>query len=157
MRPGPRALAALGVLLAVAAVAVAAEGRVLLHQCLTADGPLGALGVRLAVLRSTVECPEGTLGLGTASQGAVLLLSVALPVVGAHLLLAAGGLGLGVVVRRGAAVVRALVASRLVPLVAVPAPALVPVRRAALVPAVGPPLVGRALDPARPHRGPPAV
>jgi len=152
-----RLAGALGALLAVASAVLAAQGRVLLHQCVGADGPLAALGVRMAVLRSAAECPDGTLGLGSASHGAVLLLSVAVPVVATHLLLTACGLSLGVATRRGAAAVAALLASRLVPVTGV---ADLPVTSATRTP----PAAGRAVlvrrdrghDPARPLRGPPA-
>lgn len=148
-------LGLLGVLLSVASVVLGVQGRVLLHQCLAAEGPLAALGMRLAVLRSAAECPEGAVGLGTTSQGAVVLLSVALPVLAAHVLLAACGLGLGAAARRGAATVRALLAARLVARTPV-APVVVPARvRVTADVAVRVP-AGRVLDPARPHRGPPA-
>lgn len=148
-------LGALGVLLSVASVVLGVQGRVLLHQCLTAEGPLAALGMRLAVLRSAAECPEGAVGLGSTSQGAVVLLSVALPALAAHVLLAAGGLGLGVAVRRAAAAVRSVLATRL----AAPTrlrPALVPARVRVTADVVVRVPAGRVLDPARPHRGPPA-
>jgi hypothetical protein len=151
----PHVLGALGTALAVLSVVLGAQGRVLLHQCVTADGPLAALGVRMAVLRSAAECPEGALGLGAASTGAVLLLSVALPVLAAHLLLAACGLGLGVVTRRVAVAVRALLAAVLVPRTDLPARAVVATGR---VPAPEPwahVRRDRGHDPARPRRGPP--
>ncbi|MBD7917299.1 hypothetical protein H9657_03275 [Cellulomonas sp. Sa3CUA2] len=150
-------LGAVGTTLAVLSVVVGAQGRVLLHQCVVADGPLAALGVRMALLRSASECPDGALGLGSASTGAVLLLSVALPVVAAHVLLTACGLGLGVVARRGVAAVAALLASHLVPPVVV-AGTPVPTARPLLL--AGGPVVrvrrDRGHDPARPRRGPPA-
>jgi len=151
-----RVTGALGAAVALASVVLGVQGRVLLHQCVTADGPLASLGVRLAVLRSAVECPDGTLGLGPASHGAVLLLSVAAPVVAAHLLLTAAGLGLGVVARRGLRAA-ARVAARLLP---GPATAGLPVLagRVAAVPPALPARVrhDRRHDPARPRRGPPA-
>jgi hypothetical protein len=150
-------LGTLGGVLAVVSVALGAQGRVLLHQCVSAEGPLAALGVRMAVLRSAAECPDGALGLGAVPAGAVLLLSVALPVVATHVLLTACGLGLGVVARRGVAAVVGLLASRLVPPVAVAGLPAVPSRP-------GTPTSGVAVrvrrdrghDPARPRRGPPA-
>lgn len=150
-------LGALAVLLAAASVVLAAHGRVLLHQCVAADGPFASLGVRMAVLRSAAECPEGTLGLGAASTGAVLLLSVAIPVVVVHLLLAACGLGLGVVLRRGAAAVAALLVAHLLPPVAAVGLPVVAGRR--VLPGAGPAVTvrrDRGHDPARPRRGPPA-
>lgn len=146
---------ALGAVLAAASVVLVTQGRVLLHGCVAADGPLAALGLRFAVLRSADECPEGTLGLGAASQGAVLLLSVAVPVVAAHLLLAACGLGLGVVARRAwSAAGRVLAAGLPRPLLAVPAP--LPAPAGATVPDVAVHVRrDRGHDPARPRRGPP--
>ncbi len=149
-------LGALGVVLALASVLVATQGRVLLHQCVTADGPLAALGVRLAVLRSAVECPDGSLSFGAASQGAVLLLSVAVPVLAVHVLLAACGIGLGVAVRRGVAVVAAVLVRGVVPTAPVTVPLVVPARVRVVGDVVAPVASCRALDPARPHRGPPS-
>ncbi|UZN04058.1 hypothetical protein [Cellulomonas sp. S1-8] len=160
--PPPRAhlrahlLGALGAALALASVVLGVQGRVLLHHCVTADGPLAALGVRMAVLRSAAECPDGAFGLGATAHGAVLLLSVAVPVLAVHVLLTACGLGLGVVTRRAVTTVVALLATHLVPTTtpgvvvpavpggASPVRADVAVRR------------DRGHDPARPHRGPPA-
>ncbi|MBO3096283.1 hypothetical protein [Cellulomonas dongxiuzhuiae] len=150
-------LGALGTALAVLSVVLGVQGRVLLHQCVVADGPLAGLGVRMALLRSASECPDGALGLGAASTGAVLLLSVALPVVATHVLLTACGLGLGVVTRRGVVAVAALLASHLVPPLVV-AGTPVPTARPLLL--AGGPVVrvrrDRGHDPARPRRGPPA-
>jgi len=155
-RARPAAVVALGAALAFASVVLVTQGRVLLHQCVVADGPFAALGVRLALLRSASECPDGTLGLGSASQGAVLLLSVTAPLLATHLLLTVCGLSLGAVARRGVAVAVA-VASRLLP--------AVPALGAAGLPAgVDVPLQDRrptlrrdrGHDPARPRRGPPA-
>lgn len=151
----PHLLGALAVLLSALSVVLAAHGRVLLHQCVAADGPLASLGVRMAVLRSAAECPEGTLGLGAASTGAVLLLSVAVPVVVLHLLLAACGLGLGVVLRRGAAAVAALLVAHLPRPVE---PAAPPAAAGRVLPGAGAGVVvrrDREHDPARPRRGPP--
>lgn len=149
-------LGALGAVLAVTSVVLGAQGRVLLHQCLAADGPLAALGVRLAVLRSAAECPDGTLGLGATSSGAVLLLSVALPVVATHLLLAACGLGLGVVTRRAVDAVAALLATHLAPFVGPAVLPDVPGRlRLAAPAAVRARPHDRGHDPRHPRRGPP--
>lgn len=152
----PHLLGAFAVLLCVLSVVLAAHGRVLLHQCVVADGPFASLGVRMAVLRSAAECPDGTLGLGVASTGAVLLLSVAVPVVVVHLLLAACGLGLGVALRRGAVAVAALLLVHLLrPVAAAVLPAVA--GRPAL-PVAGAGVVvrhDRGHDPARPRRGPP--
>jgi hypothetical protein len=100
---------AAAVVLAGLAAVVAAQGRVLLHDCVSAAGMLGPLGLRLSVLRDATDCPEGTYGLGTMSQGAVLLLSVAAPVAALYLLLTACGVGLSALVVRAARQVRLLV------------------------------------------------
>ncbi|MGN8245072.1 hypothetical protein ACTHAM_002185 [Cellulomonas soli] len=96
-----RPAALVGGLALVAAVAAGAvaQGRLLLHGCLPGDA-FGTLGLRLALLRDAADCPAGTYGLGATSRGAVLVLSVALPVLALHLVLAACGLGLLVVIRR---------------------------------------------------------
>ncbi|GIG22552.1 hypothetical protein Cch01nite_32760 [Cellulomonas chitinilytica] len=78
-------------------LALAAQGRVLLHQCLPAGG-LGPWGVGLAVLRDASECPDGSYALGSVASGAVVLLSVAVPVLVAHLLAALCGVGLSAAV-----------------------------------------------------------
>ncbi len=76
-------------------------GRVLLHACTTADGPLAMLGVRLALLQGGADCPDGTLAMGPADpRGAVLVLSLAVPVLAAHVALGACGLGLTAIMVR---------------------------------------------------------
>ena len=97
------------VLFAGLAAVVAAQGRVLLHDCVSAAGALGPLGLRLSVLRDATDCPEGAYGLGTVSQGAVVLLSVAAPVAALYLLLTACGVGLSALLVRAARQVRRLV------------------------------------------------
>jgi len=91
------------------AAVVAVHGRVLLHDCVSAGGVLGPLGLRLSVLRDAADCPEGAYGLGTMSQGAVVLLSVAAPVAALYLLITACGLGLSALLVRAARQVRLLV------------------------------------------------
>jgi len=83
----------------VVGLALAAQGRVLLHQCLPAGG-IGPWGVGLAVLRDASECPEGSYALGSAAGGAVVLLSVAVPLLVGHLVAAALGVGLSAAVLR---------------------------------------------------------
>ncbi|WP_421732282.1 hypothetical protein [Cellulomonas sp.] len=95
------------------AAAVAAEGRVLLHDCVSAGGVLGPLGLRLSVLRDAADCPEGAYGLGTVSQGAVVLLSVAAPVAALYLLLTACGVGLSAVLVRAGRQLRRLLGQAL--------------------------------------------
>jgi len=91
------------------AVGFAAQGRVMLHDCVSSGGPLGALGLRLAVLQDAADCPAGTYGLGAMSRGAVVLLSVALPVLALYVLLTACGVGLSALLVRAARQARALV------------------------------------------------
>ncbi|MFS0705463.1 hypothetical protein AB6N23_13160 [Cellulomonas sp. 179-A 9B4 NHS] len=163
-RPAPvlrharaRAVTLAGVLLALTPLVVAAEGRVLVHRCVVADGPLAAVGVRMDVLASAAHCPQGAYALGGTSQGAVLLLSVAVPVVALHLLLAAAGLGLGALVHRArAGVVALLGAADVRRVVALVLPA---VPRSPLRAPVLPVLVrhDRGLVLVRPHRGPPVA
>ncbi|WP_136518471.1 hypothetical protein [Cellulomonas telluris] len=152
-----RAVTLAGALLAVTPLLVAAQGRVLVHRCVPADGPAAALGLRLEVLASAAHCPQGAYALGDTAQGAVLLLTVTVPVLVAHVLLAAAGLGLGVVLRRAGSVVRALAAAAVVrrPTAAVQ-PAVPQVR---LTAPVLPVLVrhDRGLVLVRPRRGPPVA
>ena len=108
-RAVPRLSLAVAVAFAGLAAVVAAQGRVLLHDCVSAAGVLGPLGLRLSVLRDAADCPEGTYGLGTMSQGAVVLLSVAAPVASLYLLLTACGVGLSALLVRAARQVRLLV------------------------------------------------
>ncbi|MGY4643855.1 hypothetical protein [Cellulomonas sp. URHB0016] len=139
----------------VAGLAVAAQGRVLLHQCLPAGG-IGPWGVGLTVLRDASECPEGSYALGAAASGAVVLLSVAVPLLVAHVVAAALGVGLSAAVRGAVRAIPAFL--RTLVRGAVEAPAAVAVRLA-------PAAVAGA--PVRPHaallvlhlpvRGPPAV
>ena len=56
----------------------------------------------LSVLRDAADCPEGAYGLGSVSQGAVVLLSVAAPVAALYLVLTACGVGLSALVVRAA-------------------------------------------------------
>lgn len=149
-----RALVAVAALAALLGLAVAASGRVLLHQCVTAVG-VGPWGVRLALLSDVSDCPDGTYAFGPAAGGAVLLLSVAVPVVVTHLALAAGGLGASVVVARAAGGVARLLRRWAVRLddvsVALPVVAATPVDH------VTPVLRDRLLVTVLPVRGPPVV
>lgn len=96
---GARArVTAAGVLLTLAAL-VLVQGRVALHSCLPA-GEFAPFGLQLALLRDAAQCPAGTYGLGSTSTGAVLVLSIGLPALAAHLVLAACGLGIRQVVGR---------------------------------------------------------
>lgn len=90
---------------------IAMQGRVLLHDCVSTGGAFGSLGLRLAVLQDVADCPEGAYGLGGVSRGAVLLLSVALPVLVGYALLTACGVGLSALLVRAARQTRALLRS----------------------------------------------
>ncbi|QGQ20335.1 hypothetical protein GC089_15485 [Cellulomonas sp. JZ18] len=152
-----RALTLAGSLLALTPLLAAAEGRVLVHRCVVADGPAAALGLRLELLASAAHCPQDAYALGGTSQGAVLLLSVAVPVLAGHLLLAAAGIGLGAVLHRArgvlAALARAAGVRRVEPVTLPAAPHL------RLTAPVLPVLVrdDRGLVLVRPRRGPPAA
>ncbi|WP_035063180.1 hypothetical protein, partial [Cellulomonas bogoriensis] len=92
-------------------VALARSGAVLLHQCVSGEGLVGTLGVRLALLHADSACPTGTLALGVdGRQVAGIVVIVALPVLLAHvgaLALGLGALGrLGALARRVAGVLR---------------------------------------------------
>ncbi|WP_066585488.1 hypothetical protein [Cellulomonas timonensis] len=80
---------------AVALTRVIVGGRVLLHACTSADGPLAMLGVRLALLQGSADCPDGSLAMDPAgAHRAVLVMSLAVPVLAAHAALGACGIGL---------------------------------------------------------------
>ncbi len=145
--------ALLAAALTAAAVAVSVQGHVLLHRCVEAGGSWADTAIRLAVLRDAAGCPDGSLAVGAVPRGAVLLLSIALPVLAAHVLLAGVGLGLGAVALRGARVVTALLRGW----VGVPVARALPVapRVRLVVPGLVVPRPALALLVARPHRAPP--
>lgn len=105
----PVLAAVAGGLALVVGALTAASTRLLLHGCVEAHGALGVVGLRLNVLRRAAECPDGTLGAGPTSTSAVLLLSIALPVLLAYVALGLGGFGALAVVARVGAVLRHLV------------------------------------------------
>lgn len=163
-RRGPHLAAArlsLGaaVVLAGLAAVVAAQGRVLLHDCVSAAGVLGPLGLRLSVLRDAADCPEGAYGLGAMSQGAVVLLSVAAPVAALYLLLTACGIGLSALLLRAARQVRQLAGRALRGALRAVPPLPVTARRGAGVPLgqVLPAWTERVLVGSIARRGPPVV
>jgi hypothetical protein len=119
------------VVIALFTVGVVAQGRVVLHDCVRPGAAFGSLGLNLAVLQDAAECPEGSYGLGGVSRGAVLLLSVALPVLVGYVLLTACGVGLSALLVRTARQARALLRSVLPHLGLDAAPA--PVRPTSLV------------------------
>lgn len=141
--------------LAAAAVVASSQGHVLVHRCVGAGGSWADVAIRFAVLRDAVECPDGTLGLGAVPAGAVVLASVALPMLVAHVLAAAAGASLAALAARGVRVVAGLVGR----LVRVPRTRALPVARrepALVVPPV-PVRPALALLLARPHRAPPPL
>jgi hypothetical protein len=131
------------------------QGRVLLHDCVS-GGVFGSLGLRLAVLQDVADCPEGAYGLGGVSRGAVVLLSVALPVLVGYLLLTACGVGLSALLVRAARQARTMLRAVLPRLASDASP--VPVRHGSLV-AVARPSVPRArmLVGSIARRGPPTL
>lgn len=157
VRPARRSLPAgtlaalLGVVGALAVLAPVSQGRLMLHGCLS-PGVLSPLGVRLALLSDAADCPVGSYGLGAAPRGAVLLLSVAVPALVAHLALVACGLGVGGLARAARDRLAALGAR----LVGGPArAATVPAAARGFVVVEHPRAVDRALLVVRSHRGPP--
>lgn len=127
---GARARVPLVAVLVAVATFLLSQSRVVLHSCVDA-GQFAPFGLQLALLRDGAHCPAGTYGLGPASTGAVLLLSVGLPALLTHLVLAACGWGTWQVVR---GCVRALAATGRGGLVLPAAPAHVPAVRRGLVP-----------------------
>ena len=116
------------------AAGVAARGRVVLHDCVSSTGAFGALGLHLALLQDVADCPEGSYGLGGVSRGAVLLLSVALPVVVGYTLLTACGVGLSALLVRAARQARAILHAVLPRLATDASPVIVrPERHVAIV------------------------
>lgn len=146
-------------LVAVAVVALvgvlAARAQLVLHACLPGEGPLGWLGLRLALLRTSVDCPEGSLALGgSTARSALVVVSIALPTLLVHLLAATCGVSLSALLARAASGIREVLGAGLRVLPGAPrAPwvraALVVGRDLAMVPT-------RVLATRHPDRGPPA-
>ena len=151
-------LAAASVAAIAVLAAIALPGRFALHQCVSADGALGPLGLRLALLRDAADCPDGTVAFTPLARGGVVvLLSVAVPVLLFHLAVGAGGLGIwAVLVRalRSAAHVLAAVLPR-VSRSAVAVVGRVP-RFVVLIEVRSRRTIAAVLA-AHPHRGPPAL
>jgi len=131
------------------------RSQLMLHACLTGGGLLAWLGLRLALVRTSVDCPEGTLVLaGSTARGALVVASIAAPTLLVHLLAAACGVSLSALLTRAASGIRAVLRAVLRVFPDVPRASW---ERAALV-------VGRDLAraPTRvratryPNRGPPA-
>jgi hypothetical protein len=149
-------LAALASVLALAGAVALAGVRTLVHQCLQVDGPLAVIGVRLTLLQDAGDCPTGTLAVApAASQGAVLVLGLVLPVVAAHAALGALGLGLTALLLRAAGTARRVLGAVVR---ALPAPAPHgPARSRRRLPVPGAVLVTATVlaRTRHPHRGPP--
>ncbi len=151
-------LAWFGSLLGLALATGLGVARVVVHQCVTAEGPLAFVGLRLSLLRGVADCPDGTLALVPGvPQGAVLVLSMAVPVVAAHLSFGALGLGLAAVAARATDSVRRLLAAA--PARPPHAPRLVVTGRIHLGAPSPDHTVARRWRPAEvhPRRGPPVV
>jgi hypothetical protein len=134
---------------------LAAHDRLLLDACAPVMhlGPLGVLGTRLALLHATSDCPVGTMGVGTAGRGAVVLISVGLPVLLAHLALAVAGWSLSSLLARAVRAVGTVLTAVLAHRPGAPAPSLVTRRLLVLAPPRAPharPAVGSLAT-----RGPP--
>lgn len=132
--------------------------RTVVHHCLTVDGPLALLGVRLTLLQDVADCPAGTLALTpAASHGAVLALGLVLPVAAAHAALGALGLGLTALLLRASRTARAVLGAVVPALPRATAPRPVAAARPALAWRAAhprPAVLARALHP---HRGPPVA
>lgn len=154
----PSPIVAVAVLAAVAGLAVALPGpiRLALHSCLPGEGPAGWLGLRLALLRSSVDCPDGTLALGgSTASSALVVASVALPTVLLHVLAAVCGVRLSALVARAASGLRRIfrAAWRVLP-----GSPRAPWVRACGVAARAPAVICRRVgDVVHPDRGPPAL
>ena len=154
IRTGGRGASALAGVLVVAAVAVSAQGHVLLHRCVEAGGSWADTALSLALLREAASCPEGTLSPGAVSDGAVVLMSVALPMLAAWALATALGVSLGALVARGARVVVGLVGRWVrLPRAGAALPAAGRLPEPGVAPARPGPSLGLLV--ARPHRAPP--
>ncbi|HEY0216575.1 MAG TPA: hypothetical protein VGC57_09300 [Cellulomonas sp.] len=152
----PAALAALASAAALLGGTWLGVARVLVHQCVRLDGPIGFLGVRLQLLQAVADCPDGTLAVTPGgAQGVVLAFSLAIPALAAWTALGAVGAALVALVARGARTagrVLRTVVHRLPDLVATR-----PVRtpRTVLRPRWARPLPSAAPGARHPRRGPP--
>ena len=126
------------------------------HHCVAGAGPVGWLGLRLALLRTSADCPDGALAVGgSGAHGALVVVSVAVPTLLAHVLAVAGGLGLSALLAQAASGIRLVLRAVLHVLPGAPR---VPWVRAALVAAREIAVVRtRALPVRHWDRGPPAL
>lgn len=154
MRTGRRSGSLLAAALALAAVAVASQGHVLLHRCVAVGGSWADTAVSLSLLREKSSCPGGTLGMGPVTDGAIVLLSVAAPALALSALAGVLGLSLAAMVARTRRVVVGLVGRWVRLPRARTAPPAADLRPAPANPPVAPrPSLGLLV--ARPHRAPP--
>jgi len=87
--------------------ALVGPAQLVLHHCVAGAGPVGWLGLRLALLRGSADCPDGALAVGgTGAHSALVVVSVALPTLVAHVLAVAGGVSLSALLSRAASGVR---------------------------------------------------
>jgi len=97
---GARSRAAAVAIGIASAAGVGWQARVALHGCFDA-GSFASVALHVSLLRPGGACHSGEYALGAASGGAVLVLSIALPVLVADVLLAVFGLGGWAVLRAG--------------------------------------------------------
>lgn len=131
--------------------------RTVVHACVTLDGPLALVGVRLQLLQDAADCPTGVALTPAATQGAVLALGLVVPVVALHAALGALGLGLTALLLGAARTARSVLGAvvRALPRPAAARPA--GVVRPAPVRGVDHPRVAVLARALHPYRGPPAL
>jgi hypothetical protein len=149
---GAGSAVAAGVLLEVTARGLG-WGQVVLHECVPGDGPLGVLGLRVALLRASAVCPDGTFAVG---PGRGVVASVALGTLLLFLALLGGGMGLTGALSRAAHSARAMLSAMLPVRPADPSRATPPARLRSVVGAAQQVASQMLLGPAHPRRGPPA-
>lgn len=77
------------------------RGFALAHQCLPDGGSFAWLGMHLAVVRTSPDCPAGTVALGGRPDDvAAVIAAIALPVLVSHLLGGFAGVGLAAYLSR---------------------------------------------------------
>jgi hypothetical protein len=138
--------------------AVALPGRIALHQCMSSGGGLGSVGLRLALLRTAADCPDGTVAVTPlAHGGVVVLLSIALPLLLAHVALGAGGVGLTTVLVRALRSAARVLAGALLRVPHAPGAVVVRVTRLPASTRVDGRWTLADVLAAHPHRGPPSL
>ena len=121
-RAVPRAPLA-GALLGALALAAALVGpaQIVLHGCVPGEGRLGWLGLRMALLRTSVDCPEGALAWGgSGADSAIVVVSVAVPTLLVHVLAVASGMSMSALLARAASGLRVVLGAVLRALPAAP-------------------------------------